>query len=60
MHAIASMVERLRKEPGAYGLVTANGGYLTKHASGVYSCEPYNEPWQLPDFQSRFSRTWMV
>ncbi|MFZ8990059.1 MAG: hypothetical protein ACO2ZJ_06920, partial [Pseudohongiellaceae bacterium] len=28
---------------------TANGGYLTKHASGVYSCEPYYESWQLPD-----------
>jgi len=49
MHAIARMVEQLREAPGAYGLITANGGYLTKHASGVYSCEPYYESWQLPD-----------
>jgi acetyl-CoA C-acetyltransferase len=37
MHAIASMVERLRADPGAYGLVLANGGFLSKEAAGVYS-----------------------
>lgn len=37
MHAIASMMDRLRHAPGTYGLVTANGWYLTKHALGVYS-----------------------
>ena len=30
----------LRDDPGALGLVTANGGYITKHAFGVYSTEP--------------------
>jgi acetyl-CoA C-acetyltransferase len=40
MHAIATMVERLRAEPGATGLVTANGGYLSKHAMGVYASAP--------------------
>ena len=39
MHAIARMVELLREDPGSRGLVTANGGYLTKHAFGVYSSE---------------------
>ena len=38
-HAVATMVEKLRNEPG-FGLCTANGGYLTKHAFGVYSSEP--------------------
>lgn len=37
MHSIARMVELLRENRGARGLVTANGGYLTKHAFGVYS-----------------------
>ena len=37
MHAIASMVEALRQDPGTFGLVGANGGYLSKHAVGVYS-----------------------
>jgi acetyl-CoA C-acetyltransferase len=40
MHAIATMVDRLRAEPGALGLCTANGGFVTKHAFGVYSTTP--------------------
>jgi len=40
MHAIASMIETLRGDPGSYGLVGANGGYLSKHAVGVYSTTP--------------------
>lgn len=40
MHAIATMVERLRANPRAYGLVGANGGYMSKYAAGVYSTEP--------------------
>jgi acetyl-CoA C-acetyltransferase len=40
MHSIATMAELLAANPGRYGLVTANGGYLTKHSFGVYSTEP--------------------
>ncbi len=40
MHSIAAMVQTLRADPGTKGLVWANGGYLTKHAFGVYSTEP--------------------
>ena len=40
MHAIARMAEVLRENPGEKGLVTSNGGFLTKHAFGVYSTEP--------------------
>lgn len=40
MHSIATMAVRLRDDPGALGLVTANGGHITKHAFGVYSTEP--------------------
>jgi acetyl-CoA C-acetyltransferase len=40
MHAIATMVERLRADPGKYGLVLANGGFLSKEAGGVYSTTP--------------------
>ena len=39
-HSIAAMLTRLRENPGSYGLVTANSGYLTKHAMGVYRTEP--------------------
>lgn len=39
-HAIATMVEKLRGKPGAYGLVGANGGHLSKFSAGVYSTRP--------------------
>jgi acetyl-CoA C-acetyltransferase len=37
MHAIATTVERIRADRDAYGLVVANGGYLSKHSAAVYS-----------------------
>ncbi|GAA5037832.1 acetyl-CoA acetyltransferase [Thermocatellispora tengchongensis] len=40
MHAIAEIVQRLRAQPGAYGLVGANGGLLSKYSAGVYSTTP--------------------
>lgn len=45
-HSIAAMVDRLRGDEGSIGLVTANGGYLTKHAMGVYSTTPPAQPWR--------------
>ncbi|MGE3143442.1 MAG: acetyl-CoA acetyltransferase, partial [Hyphomonadaceae bacterium] len=45
MHSIAEMAQRLRGAPGAFGLVTANGWFLTKHAMGVYSTTPTQGAW---------------
>ena len=39
-HALAAMTEVLRADPGSYGLCTANGGLLSKHAIGIYSTRP--------------------
>lgn len=39
-HSIATMIGVLRDDPGSVGLVSANGGFLTKHALGLYSTEP--------------------
>lgn len=39
-HSIATMAGVLREDAASVGLVTANGGYLTKHAFGVYSTSP--------------------
>lgn len=39
-HSIATIVDRLRRDPGAIGLVTALGWYATKHAVGLYSTTP--------------------
>ncbi|HKI39539.1 MAG TPA: acetyl-CoA acetyltransferase [Mycobacterium sp.] len=43
MHSIATMAELLVANPGRRGLITANGGYLTKHSFGVYGTEPPTE-----------------
>jgi acetyl-CoA C-acetyltransferase len=40
LHALAAMAERLRSRPGAKGLVTGNGWYLTRHAASVWSTLP--------------------
>lgn len=40
MHGIARMAEVLRGHAGDIGLVTGNGGFLTKHAFCVFASEP--------------------
>lgn len=40
MHAIATMVERLRVDVGSFGFVGANGGLLSKYSAAVYSTLP--------------------
>lgn len=37
MHAVAETVAQMRKMPGQFGLVGANGGILSKYSVGVYS-----------------------
>ena len=49
MHSIAVMMQRLRDDPGSYGLVTANGWYLTKQSTGVYSTRPLKGPFERED-----------
>ncbi|WP_157890671.1 acetyl-CoA acetyltransferase [Mycolicibacterium goodii] len=51
-HSIATMAERLVANPGARGLITANGGYLTKHSFGVYGTEPPTHEFRWQDVQS--------
>ncbi len=40
LHAVATMVDRLRAHRHDFGLVLANGGFLSKEAAGVYSAQP--------------------
>src|SRR5262249_12922682 len=39
-HAIATMAQTLRGDPGSYGLVSGVGMHMTKHVYGLYSTEP--------------------
>jgi acetyl-CoA C-acetyltransferase len=49
MHSIVAALHRCRAQPGSFGLVTANGWFLTKHAMGIYSTTPTTGPWQRRD-----------
>lgn len=51
-HSIATMAERLVADPGKRGLITANGGYLTKHSFGVYGTVPPENEFRWEDVQS--------
>jgi acetyl-CoA C-acetyltransferase len=55
MHSIATMAELLVANPGRRALITANGGYLTKHSFGVYSTDPPAE-FRWEDMQSAVDR----
>jgi acetyl-CoA C-acetyltransferase len=39
-HAIAEAVQRVRADRGSFALVGANGGWMSKYATGIYSTEP--------------------
>ena len=52
MHSIARMAEVLRDTPGTKGLVTANGGFVTKHSFCVYSTEPPERKFQYENPQA--------
>ena len=39
-HAISEAVQRVRADRGSYALVGANGGWMSKYATGIYSTDP--------------------
>ncbi|ARN74260.1 hypothetical protein [Oceanicoccus sagamiensis] len=49
MHALVEAVLQLRQQPQSYALVTCNGGVLSKHASGIYSCRPSAVDWSATE-----------
>jgi acetyl-CoA C-acetyltransferase len=51
-HSIATMAQRLAAAPGTLGLITANGGYLTKHSFGIYGSQPPPGEFRWEDVQS--------
>jgi acetyl-CoA C-acetyltransferase len=55
-HSIATMAGLLAANPGRRGLITANGGYLTKHSVGVYGTEPPPSEFRWEDVQSAVDR----
>lgn len=51
-HALATLVARLRADPGSLGMCTGVGWYLTKHAAAVLSTSPPPRPFAGIDVQS--------
>ena len=45
-HSIATMMDRLRARPGSFGLLNANGWFITKHSLGIYSTTPVQGTWR--------------
>ncbi|CAA0090207.1 Uncharacterised protein [Zhongshania aliphaticivorans] len=58
-HAIASLTDKLREQPAEFGLITANGGFLSKQSVGLYSAQAPDVACQNADaeMQSTFDRT---
>jgi acetyl-CoA C-acetyltransferase len=57
MHSIVRMAQLLREQPGKRGMITANGGYITKHAFGIYSSEAPAQPFRHADMQDQVDAT---
>jgi acetyl-CoA C-acetyltransferase len=51
LHAIARMAEVLREERGSTGLISGNGGWLAKHAFGIYSSKPPRDGFRYANVQ---------
>ena len=55
-HSIATMAARLVENPDSVGLITANGGFLTKHSFGVYGAKPLGSEFRWEDVQPTVDR----
>lgn len=51
-HSIATMARQLRNDPGAIGLTTGLGWYLTKHSLGLWSTTPPERGFATPDLSA--------
>lgn len=49
LHALATMADVLRADPGRTGLVTTVSGFLTKFGAGVWSTSPSSSGWRGDD-----------
>lgn len=50
-HSIATMAGELRADPGAIGLTTGLGWYVTKHSLGLWSTTPPERGFAKPDLR---------
>jgi len=48
MHGIVSLTQTLRSDPSSFGLILANGGWISKTSVGIYSTTPVDN-WESQD-----------
>jgi acetyl-CoA C-acetyltransferase len=53
MHSLATLVGRLRGDPGSIGVASGIGGYMAKHSWGVYSSAPPAAGYRYEDVTER-------
>ncbi len=46
MHAVATVMEKIRKNPQLHAMVTSMGWYMTKHSVVIYGSKPGRYPWE--------------
>ena len=56
MHSISRVVTLLREDRNKKGLITANGGFLTKHSFGIYSATPPIRDFQYENLQAEVDK----
>jgi len=56
-HSLATMAGLLRAQPGAMGLVTGLGWYVTKHSAGLWSSAPGRAPFRHVSPQAQVDAT---
>lgn len=54
--ALVSMVDRLRADTTAFGVITGNGGWGQAHSAGLYSAVPPKKVFKLPDLDALQAR----
>jgi acetyl-CoA C-acetyltransferase len=68
MHAIAEVVDRLRADTGALGMIVANGGIMNYVSAGIYGAKAPVSPWidtDQADIDARiraspFRKSWIM
>jgi acetyl-CoA C-acetyltransferase len=52
LHAIATITDKIRRNPHLKAMITANGWYNSKQSVGVYGATPPVNPWEYRDDSS--------
>ncbi len=58
LHSITALIEKLRQDGSSPGMITANGGVMSKQAVGIYSAHQPAEPYRGETAKAEFLYDW--